>query len=195
MKVSIVLTGVGGQGIVTAAKLLGMAAVRAGVNSYASEVHGMAQRGGSVNCTVRMGDVHGPLVPTGGADILLSLEPVEALRNLKYVNKKTKIITDTHPIVPFTVAVGKDQYPAIEQVFSELEKNGELHKIDALSIAKQSGAIITKNVVMVGALAGSGLLPFDENILLETVLDYVPAKFREVNKKAFEAGKKAVQGK
>jgi len=134
-------------------------------------------------------------VPTGGADILLSLEPVEALRNLKYVNKKTKIITDTHPIVPFTVAVGKDQYPAIEQVFSELEKNGELHKIDALSIAKQSGAIITKNVVMVGALAGSGLLPFDENILLETVLDYVPAKFREVNKKAFEAGKKAVQGK
>ena len=80
MKTSVVLSGVGGQGVITAANILGKAAVNAKVNVYASEVHGMAQRGGSVYCTVRMGDVSGPLVASGTADALISTEPVEALR-------------------------------------------------------------------------------------------------------------------
>jgi len=78
-KTSVVLTGVGGQGVITAANILGKAAVNAKVNVFASEVHGMAQRGGTVNCTVRMGDVSGPLVPNGDADVIFSLELVEAL--------------------------------------------------------------------------------------------------------------------
>lgn len=192
-KTSIVLTGVGGQGVITAANLLGKAAVNAKVGVFVSEIHGMAQRGGAVVCTVRMGDVSSPLMPSGTADVLLSMEPVEALRNICYVNKKTIIITDKNPIIPFTVAVGGEQYPKVEDIFKELSSHAKLHPLDALHIAKDAGAIITKNTVMLGALAASGILPFNPEVLLETILDDVPEKYREINKKAFEGGMKAIK--
>lgn len=192
-KTSIVLTGVGGQGVITAANLLGKAAVKAKIGVYVSEIHGMAQRGGAVVCTVRMGDVSSPLPNSGTADVLLSMEPVEALRNICYVNKKTKIITDKNPIIPFTVAVGGEQYPKVEEIFKELSSHSELHPVDALQIAKNAGAIITKNTVMLGALAASGVLPFKPEVLLETILEDVPEKYKDINKKAFEAGMKAIK--
>ena len=192
-KTSIVLTGVGGQGIITAANLLGKAALKAKVGVFVSEIHGMAQRGGAVVCTVRMGDVSSPLLPSGTADVLLSMEPVEALRNICYVNKITKISTDKHPIIPFTVAVGGEQYPKVEEIFKELSMHAELYSIDALKIAEDTGAIITKNTVMLGALAASGVLPFKSEVLLETILEDTPEKYKDVNKKAFESGMKAVK--
>jgi len=188
MKTNIVLTGVGGQGVITAANILGKAVVNAGLNVFVSEVHGMAQRGGSVNCTVRIGDISGPLVPSGSADVILSIEPVEALRYIHYSNKKTIIITDITAVIPFTVATGDEQYPDIDVVFKELEKYGELHKVDAVKIAKDAGAVITKNIVMLGALEASGVLPFKKEVLLNTILDNVPPKFKDINKKAFEGG-------
>jgi indolepyruvate ferredoxin oxidoreductase beta subunit len=192
-KISIVLTGVGGQGVITAANLLGKAAVRAKIGVFVSEIHGMAQRGGAVVCTVRMGDVSSPLLPSGTADVLLSMEPVEVLRNICYVNKKTKIITDKNPIIPFTVAVGGEQYPKVEEIFKELSAHAELYPIDALKIAKEAGAVITKNTVMLGALAASGVLPFKPEVLLEMILEDVPEKYKNINKKAFESGMKAVK--
>jgi len=192
-KISIVITGVGGQGVITAANILGKAAVKAKTGVFVSEIHGMAQRGGAVVCTVRMGNVSSPLLPSGTADILLSTEPVEALRNICYVNKKTKVITDINPIIPFTVAVGGEQYPKLDEIFKEISAHAELYKVDALKIAKESGAIITKNTVMLGALAASGVLPFKAEILLETILEDLPEKYKDVNKKAFEGGMKAVQ--
>jgi len=192
-KVNIVLTGVGGQGVITAANILGKAAVNAGVNVFVSEVHGMAQRGGSVNCTVRIGDVSGPLVPSGSADVILSTEPVEALRYIHYSNKKTKIITDVTTVIPFTVSTGEAEYPDVDLVFKELSNYGELYKLDAVKLAKDAGALITKNIVLLGALAASGVLPFKKRILLETILENIPPKFRAVNKKAFEAGFTAIK--
>jgi indolepyruvate ferredoxin oxidoreductase beta subunit len=192
-KTSIVLTGVGGQGVITAANLLGKAAVNAKVGVFVSEIHGMAQRGGAVVCTVRMGDVSSPLLPSGTADVLMSMEPVEALRNICYVNKKTKVITDINPIIPFTVAVGGEQYPKVEEIFKELSAHAELFTVDALKIAKEAGAIITKNTVMLGALAASGVLPFTSDVLLETILEAVPEKYKDVNKKAFDGGMKAIK--
>lgn len=187
-KTNIVLTGVGGQGVITAANILGKACVKAGVNVFVSEVHGMAQRGGSVNCTVRIGDVYGPLVQAGTADVILSTEPIEALRYIDFSNKDTKIITDISPVVPFTVSTGDEEYPEIESVYKKLSSYATVYKVDALKIAREAGAIITKNVVMLGALAGSGILPFDKNILLDTVLENVPEKYKKINKKAFESG-------
>lgn len=192
-KTNIVLTGVGGHGVITAANILGKAAIRAKVNVFVSEVHGMAQRGGSVNCAVRMGNVSGALVASGTADIILSTEPIEALRYIQYSNKNTKIITDITPMVPFTVSVGMEEYPDVENVFKELDKYGILYKIDAVQIAKDAGAPITKNIVMLGALAGADVLPFKSEILLKTILDNVPAKFKDINKKAFEGGLKAIK--
>ena len=192
-KISIVLTGVGGQGVITAANILGKAAVKAKTGVFVSEIHGMAQRGGAVVCTVRMGDVSSPLLPSGTADVLLSTEPVEALRNICYVNKKTKVITDINPIIPFTVAVGGEQYPKLEEIFKEIRSHAELYTVDALRIAKEAGAVITKNTVMLGALAASGVLPFKPEVLLETILEDIAEKYKQVNKKAFEGGMKAVK--
>ena len=192
-KISIVLTGVGGQGVITAANLLGKASIKAKIAVFVSEIHGMAQRGGAVVCTVRMGDVSSPLLPRGTADVLLSMEPVEALRNISYINNKTKVITDKNPIIPFTVAVSGEQYPKVEEIFKEFSTHAELYTIDALKLAKEAGAIITKNTVMLGALAASGVLPFKPEILLETILDSVPEKYKNVNKKAFERGMSAIK--
>lgn len=190
-KTSIVLTGVGGQGVITAANILGIAAVKAGITVYVSEVHGMAQRGGAVNCMVRLGDVSGPLVPAGTADAIISTEPIEALRNITYANKKTKIISDINAVVPFTVAVGGEQYPKLKDVFNELQSRSYLYKIDSLKIAKEAGAVITKNIVMLGALAASDVLPFSSDVLLDAILENIPSKYKEINRKAFSGGMKA----
>jgi len=192
MKNNIILTGVGGQGVITAANILGKAALKAGLNVFVSEVHGMAQRGGSVNCSVRIGDVYGPLVANGTADAIVSTEPIEALRYINYSNNKTKIITDINPVIPFTVSVGSDKYPNLDKVFSELRKNGELYKIDANKIATDVGNIITKNIVLLGSLAASDVLQFKSDLLLSTILENVPSKFKEINRKAFQEGFKAI---
>ena len=192
-KINIVLTGVGGQGVITAANILGKAALKEKVTVFVSEVHGMAQRGGSVNCSVRMGDVSGALVPSGTADIILSTEPVEALRYIHYSNKNTKIITDINPVIPYTVSVGEDKYPDLKEVFRELAKYGKLYKIDAVKLSKDAGALITKNIVMLGALSATNVLPFKSEKLLETILENIPEKFRVMNKKAFEGGLKAIK--
>jgi indolepyruvate ferredoxin oxidoreductase beta subunit len=189
-KTNIVLTGVGGQGVITAANILGKAAVKAGLNVYVSEIHGMAQRGGTVDCTVRIGGVSGALVANGTADVILSTEPIETLRYIKYSNKNTKIITDITPVIPFTVSAGLEQYPELDKIFEELKNYGFLYKIDAVKIAKESGSVLTKNTVMLGALAGIDILPFKAEILLETILENIPDKYKEMNKKAFEGGLK-----
>ena len=190
-KTNIVLCGVGGQGVITAANLLGKAAVRADVYVITSEVHGMAQRGGTVNCMVRMGNVFSPLVPNGGADAMLSLEPVEALRYITFAGKKTKVITDVNPVIPFTVAVGGEQYPKLDDVFDEIRLHAQLFLVDALLVAKEAGAAITKNSVMLGALAAADVLPFSSDVLLDTVLENMPKKYQDVNQKAFMGGMKA----
>jgi len=192
-KTNIVLTGVGGQGVITATNILGKATVNAEMNVYASEVHGMAQRGGSVICSVRIGEVSGPLVASGTADAIISTEPIEALRYIQYASKKTKVITDINPIIPFTVAVGGEEYPNLNEVFKEIKSRANLYKIDALEIARDSGAIITKNIVMLGALAATEILPFKYNILLDTILDNVPEKYRKINEIAFRGGMDSIQ--
>ncbi|HEC89432.1 MAG TPA: indolepyruvate ferredoxin oxidoreductase subunit beta [Thermoplasmatales archaeon] len=192
-KTNIVLSGVGGQGVITAANILGKAAVKAKMNVYTSEVHGMAQRGGSVYCTVRIGDVTNPLIPYGRADVILSMEPIEALRWISYANKNTKIITDITPVIPFTVTIAGESYPKLEDVFEELGENSELYTIDALDLAKKSGDIIVKNIVMLGALAGIDILPFSSDILLDTILETVPDKYREMNENAFKNGLEAIK--
>lgn len=192
-KTNIVLIGVGGQGVITAANILGKAAVNEKLTVYVSETHGMAQRGGSVICTVRIGQVSGPLVASGTADAFVSTEPIEALRYIQYANKKTKVITDISPVIPSTVSVGLEKYPELEEVFSELKTWAELYTIDATAIAKLAGAAIAKNIVLLGALAATDILPFGSDILLQTILHNFPANYREISIKAFNGGLKALK--
>lgn len=192
-KTSIVITGVGGQGVITAANILGKAALKAKLKVFVSEIHGMAQRGGSVECTVRIGNVTSPLVPTGTADAIISTEPLEALRFIEYSNKNTKIIVDSTPVIPFTVSIGSEKYPDISIILNELQKYGKLYHFDAVKIAKDAGALVTKNIVMLGALAASDVLPLKSEILLETILENIPEKYKEINKKAYVGGYNAIK--
>jgi indolepyruvate ferredoxin oxidoreductase beta subunit len=191
-KTNIVFTGVGGQGVITAANSLGKAAVKAKTNVFVSEIHGMAQRGGAVICTVRIGNVSSPLIATGTADVILSTEPVEALRNIHFANENTKVITDINPVIPYTVSVSGEKYPNLNDVFNEIKSRARLYKIDSLKISKEAGATITRNIVMLGALGSTGVLNFKSDILLKTIIENIPVKFRDVNKKAFEGGLKAI---
>ena len=193
MKNNIIFTGVGGQGVITAANILGKAALKTKKNVYVSEVHGMAQRGGSVNCTVRIGDVYGPLVEKGTADAIVSTEPIEALRYIHYSNKKTKIITDINPVIPFTVSVGNEKYPSLEKVFNELNSIGQLYTINANEIAIKAGNILTKNIVLLGALAASDVLQLESDLLLSTIVEFFPSKFSKMNSEAFKGGYEAIK--
>jgi indolepyruvate ferredoxin oxidoreductase beta subunit len=156
--VDIYLVGVGGQGIITASKIIGDAAILAGENVLLSETHGMAQRGGSVVCTARIGDMRSPLIPDGRADMILSFELLEALRALCKASRNTTVVTSTERIVPVSVSTQRLKYPTIEEVKIIAEKVAEKFlSIDASKIAKETGVPMSSNIVMVGALAGTGI--------------------------------------
>ena len=190
MKLDILLVGVGGQGILTTSNILARAALKAGVNVITAETHGMAQRGGSVEVHVRLGDVYAPLIPVGGADYAISLEPVEILRYTQYLNEDTTVILNDRPIVPPSVSAGLGRYPEINEILEALKditKNVKL--VSASKIAEEvAGTIQATNVVVVGMLARLADLPFDYEILEEVVKEFFPERLVEPNLKALKAG-------
>jgi indolepyruvate ferredoxin oxidoreductase beta subunit len=188
-KIDIFMTGVGGQGSLSASTALGEAATRAGLKVLVGEIHGMAQRGGVVESTVRIGNVHGPIIPDGQADVLLGFEPVESLRALPKASPGTLVVTNTHPMVPATVSMKGDDYPDSDFVVSQIRAFcPNTVAIDATQIAREAGNAKTMNTVLLGVVAGSGILPFDADILRAVVMANVPKKTIEANERAFDRG-------
>jgi len=192
MKKSIVIAGVGGQGVITAANILAKASLKAGYNVVTSELHGMAQRGGNVECNVRIGNVYSPMLRKGSADAILSFEPLEALRNLEKVRKDGFVITDVNPIIPPLISLGLGEYPPVEKIFEEIEGHCTLIKINADELAREAGSILTKNIVMLGAFHTLGIFAIEEETLLETIRESFHERYVEANKKAFKLGKEAI---
>lgn len=156
--VDIYLVGVGGQGIITASRVIGDAAISAGKNVLLSETHGMAQRGGSVVCTARIGDAYSPLIPDGQADLIVSFELLETLRALCKANKNTMVISSTEKIVPLSVSTQKLEYPTLEEIGIQARKVAkDFAAIEARKLAEDSAVPLSSNIVMVGALAGTGV--------------------------------------
>lgn len=193
MKKSIVIAGVGGQGVITAANIIAKSALKDGYNVVMSELHGMAQRGGNVECTVRIGDVYSPIVASGTADAIVSFEPLEALRNLPKVKKDGVVLTDVNPIIPPLISLGIGKYPKLQEIFDRIAKHCKLIKINADELAREAGSILTKNVVMLGAMTALKILPIKEESILETVKETVPEKYVEMNVKAFKLGKEEME--
>ena len=190
---NVVIVGVGGQGILTSSLILAKAAIRSGLKVVSSEVHGMAQRGGSVEVHVRIGEYLSPLIPPGCADIMLALEPVEALRYSKYLNEKSAVIVNTRAIKPVTVTIGKASYPDIESILEAIRGiTGRVYPIDATKIAEDLGSPQSANIVILGAMAKVVKLPFDFKSLEEAVKDVLPERVWDVNIKALWAGFNAV---
>lgn len=188
---NIVITGVGGQGILTAANLLGWAALREGYKVRVGEVHGMSQRFGSVISYVRFGEnVYGAMVPEGKADVILSFEPVEALRYINYLKSGGLVFTNSRPILPVQVSMGLSKYPTHEEIKSIIENkfNARYISFDAETLAKEAGNIITTNVVLIGALTQTPDFPLSPKTIQEVIKVSVPPKAVELNIKAFELG-------
>ncbi len=184
------IVGVGGQGILLASKVLGGAALDKGLDVWMSEVHGMAQRGGVVVTTVKIGEkVYSPLIGHGDADVILGFEPVETYRAIKKASKDTWIVTNTAPIVPFTVSSGKQGYPKLDDIFESIQNvSDKFVMIDAKELAEQAGAAIAQNIVMLGALTATGALPLTKEDMQDSIRNNVPERFVEVNLRAFELG-------
>lgn len=190
-KFDLLITGVGGQGAILASDIIGKAAVTAGLPIRAAETHGMAQRGGSVVNHIRVGQDYGSMIPKKGADLLLALEPMEAVRYLDFLKDGGIIIVNTQPIVPVTVTSGQAKYPEIPDILDALSEKYIVKAFNADELAFEAGSRLAMNVVMVGAV--SGYLPIPKETLIESVKALVPQKTIEVNLRAFEAGRQKVE--
>ena len=184
-----VFVGVGGQGNLLASRLLGEAALSMNIPAVVSEIHGMAQRGGVVESAVLIGDVSSPIVSDGEADILLGFEPLETTRTLSKCRKTTLIITNTQPLPPFTVAIGQGTYPSVEDILKLIHsKVDHVITLNGNELAKEAGNPLSLNMVMLGALIGSGTTPVTEKSIKETIAVSTKKAFLESNLKAFDLG-------
>lgn len=191
----VVFIGVGGQGNLLASRLLGEASLAAGIPAVVSEIHGMAQRGGIVESAVLLGEVTSPIVSDGEADVLVGFEPVETLRALGKCNKDTLVITNTHPLPPFTVSVGQGTYPPVAEVLDLIQaKTAKVISVDGDSLAARAGNPLSLNMVMLGCLIGSGAVPISADQMKSTISETTKKTFLESNLKAFDLGLKTANG-
>ena len=190
-KLDLLITGVGGQGAILASDIIGKAAVVSGLPIRAAETHGMAQRGGSVVNHIRLGTDLGSMIPKKGADVLLALEPMEAVRYLDFLKDGGVIIVNTQPIVPVTVTSGLAKYPDVQEILDVLSEKYIVKAFNADELASEAGSRLAMNVAMVGAV--SGYLPIPKETLIESVKALVPQKTIEINVRAFEMGRRKVE--
>ena len=189
-KINIPIVGVGGQGTLLASVLLGNLALAKGYDVKLSEVHGMAQRGGSVVTHVKIDEdgVSSPLIEMGDADVIIAFEELEAYRWLPYLKEGGVIYVNTQQILPMPVILGQAEYPA--GIRDTLEKRaGQVKAFDALAIAEKCGSVKAVNVVLLGAASKD--MPFEEDAWIKVIEENVKPKFIELNKKAFALGREA----
>ena len=188
MTKNIMIVGVGGQGSLLASKLLGHLLLTEGYDVKVSEVHGMSQRGGSVVTYVRFGEkVYSPVIDKGEADFIVSFEMLEAARYLEYLKKDGRIVVNTQQIDPMPVITGAMEYPS--DLLAKMEAVGaKVDAMDCLSLAEEAGSSKAVNIVLMGRLSEYFDSPVEK--WEQAIDECVPAKFAELNHKAFLLGRK-----
>lgn len=182
---NIMIVGVGGQGTLLTSRILGGLTIQAGYDVKLSEVHGMAQRGGSVVTFVRYGEkVNEPIVEEGRADVLIAFEKLEALRYAHFLKEGGAIVVNDQRIDPMPVVIGAEKYP--QNILEDLSKNYRIFKVDATFEAKKLGNSKVFNVIVLGIAAQH--MEFSKEEWLSVIENTVPAKTIDINKKAFELG-------
>lgn len=171
-------------------EILGNAAVHEGLKVRGSEVPGMAQRGGSVFSNTRLGtEVYPPMTSDGKCDILVGLEPSEALRNIQYLKNTSTVILNIRRIIPATVSMGKSTYPEIARIRQKLQAAAsKVITLDAVALAEKGGNRQSSNVVMLGVLSGCGNMPLKSETVKALIKERFPAKAAMVNEKTFKLG-------
>jgi indolepyruvate ferredoxin oxidoreductase beta subunit len=189
----LLLVGVGGQGVLTAARFLGEAALHAGHEMSVGQLHGMAQRGGSVECSVLIGPGKSSYIGDGEADAVVGLEPMEVLRALPKMSENTKVLVSLGQVVPFHLAVKGETYPNVDEMLDRVRHTASaLYKIDGPAVARKTGVPRTLNVVILGAVAGLDILPISEDAIWKAVERRSPSRFIDANRKAFDLGMEAI---
>jgi indolepyruvate ferredoxin oxidoreductase beta subunit len=193
--INIAITGVGGQGVLTLAEILAKAALQCGFNVRVGEIHGMAQRGGHVVCTVRVGDnAKGPIVDSGSAHILVGFEPVETLREIHLVKEGGCVLMSTHVQYPVAVSMGQAEYPDHDEIIKKMNMFTDwIVEFDALELAVKAGSSRALNMVMLGAIIGTGIVPISEDAAIDVVKNTLPKKFEKINVSATRLGLEQVK--
>ena len=188
MNKDILICGVGGQGTVLASRVIAAAAMEEGSPVHSAETIGMAQRGGSVTSHVRIGgEAYSPMIPFGAADMLLAFEPGEAVRNLRYLKKGGIAVVNTAVTKPVTESLKDTGYDGQDMV-SYLRQKCECIFVNAEEVCRPFGSMKFFNIIMLGVAAGSGHLGLGRETLLKQIEQYVPAKYLDVNIRAFNTG-------
>ena len=185
----LVIVAVGGQGNLLASSVLGEAALLTGLPLHMSEIHGMAQRGGVVESALVFGDASSTIISDGEADVLVGFEPAETLRALNKCNADTVVITNLAPLMPFTVNIGQGVYPELKELQELIRrKTAKLIAFNAADLAKEAGNVLAVNMVLLGALIQTGVLPLTAENVKKAMKRKTKQQFLELNLKAFELG-------
>ncbi|MFO7849747.1 MAG: indolepyruvate oxidoreductase subunit beta, partial [Spirochaetia bacterium] len=189
------VVGVGGQGTVLAGDILSEVGMLAGYDAKKSDVLGLAIRGGSVVSHVRWGDkVDAPLSMRGKVDFLLAFEPLEGLRQLEFLHEKSVVVYNEYKIPPVAVSSGLATYPADDKTLEAYEScSGTVYRFNATNKAVELGGVKSVNVILLGAF--SALIDVEPGVWEEAIKKYVPAKYQELNIKAFNTGRELIQAK
>jgi indolepyruvate ferredoxin oxidoreductase beta subunit len=192
-RIDVLMTGVGGQGIILSSDVMSEAAILSGFDVKKTDVHGMAQRGGAVTSHVRIAHrVASPLIEEGKADILLAYEKLEAARWTSYLRPGGIAIVNNHSQPPLSVALGTDYYPSDNDVLRLLKQRAEkVYLVNGTTLARELGDARTLNILMMGCV--SSFMPFDPDTWSKAIINLVPAKVRDLNLTAFDRGKEAVE--
>lgn len=195
-KARILLTGVGGQGTLTATKILAQAVMDKGLAVTAGEIHGMAQRGGVVESAVMVGGYLSPRIGRGEADVLLGFEPLETYRAISSLKPGGLVISNSEFIPPIGVSLGREGNPDLDTIVATVSGcAGETHFVPCLSLAREAGSPASANMVILGALCSLGAGPVSVDDLKETMAQRLKPQFRASNEKAVDLGAAAVTNK
>jgi len=195
MEKSYLLCGVGGQGTVLASKLLAFAAMEQGLSVRTAETIGMAQRGGCVVSHVRVGrEIHSPLIPKGGADVILGFEPGEAVRCLPYLKPGGAVVVNRKAIQPVTASLAKTDYRAEEMLQCLRARVKHLTELDGEAVCAACGSPKVLNIALLAAAAGAGCIDLTPEALADAIRRRMPEKFHAVNLMAAETALRMVKG-
>ena len=188
----IYICGVGGQGIIKTSTIIGEAAMNQGLDVVMSEIHGMSQRGGSVSTELKIGGYNSSIIPNQSADMLLSFEPIETIRGLSKANSDTKIVYNTHPIIP---ASSNKEYPSVDSITKTLKENFQhVLPIDGTQLAIDAGSILALNMVLLGAVTADDKFPLSKESVIDAMKNNLKPKFHDMNLKAIESGYHSIKG-
>jgi len=192
-RLRIFLTGVGGQGTLTATALLSRTALDQGLEIVSGEIHGMSQRGGVVESTVLIGGWMSPSLYHGEADILLGFEPLETLRALPYLAKGGFVLSSTEFIPPTSVNMGREKLPELSAIEAAVrEVAGKSWFLPMQTLGREAGSVQSSNTALLGALCATGIMPFGPEVLREGIRKHLASDTVEVNLRALELGVGAI---